>query len=169
MISTHDLEALCLTENITLKFYNTDTPMLGYYFSDGDFNLILINELIKSDTKKYRSVLAEELGHHFTTIGDQSPRQYMHYRDRLELDRYEKLAMKWATNYLLPTTLVLGGIRSNKACSLEDMADTYDVTDNFLLEKFKFMAFENMHWKLDEFTYLNLGQLPSLYLINMFK
>lgn len=50
----------------------------------------------------FRSVFAEELGHHFTSAGTNVLKPHFHYADKLLYSRDEYRAMKWAANYLIP-------------------------------------------------------------------
>src|SRR5690554_5773292 len=50
----------------------------------------------------FRSVFAEELGHHFTSAGTYVLKPHFRYSDKLLYSRDEYRAMKWAANYLIP-------------------------------------------------------------------
>lgn len=73
----------------------------GIYIKlDGINPLIAIDSSIVNNNTKYISILAEELGHHFTTYGNLlSPSKC--YMDKLIKDKKENLARKWAANYLI--------------------------------------------------------------------
>ena len=77
--------------------------ILGYYQFDGEGDYILINKSIESTPALFRTVLAEEIGHYFTTIGQNEPKRYMCSRDRISIDKCEEAALRWACNFLLPT------------------------------------------------------------------
>jgi len=55
-----------------------------------------------SSRAHFRTVLAEELGHHCTSARDGLPKTFFHYRDRLEVGREEYRALKWAADFLVP-------------------------------------------------------------------
>lgn len=50
----------------------------------------------------FRSVFAEELGHHFTSARTNALKPCFHYADKLLYSQDEYKAMKWAANYLIP-------------------------------------------------------------------
>ena len=63
---------------------------------------------------KYRSVLAHELGHHFTTIGNTLPCMMYSYSSCLNSGRAEYRANKWAADHLIPSDKLATALKSNK-------------------------------------------------------
>ncbi|WHH58257.1 ImmA/IrrE family metallo-endopeptidase [Petroclostridium sp. X23] len=164
MIETEKLETILTKCRIIIEFAPLPESVLGYYNYDGDYYIILINECIRNNERLYRTVLAEEIGHYRTTIGDITPRKYMCYQDRIEIDKKELLALKWATDFLIPTSKVLDVLRDKLATSFSQLADYFLVTQDFLLQKFKFMARKNPIWDIDDIRYLYLYNLPSIHI-----
>jgi len=77
MVETSELEALINKCGIIKEFAPLPKSILGYYYCNSDYYFILINESIKNNERLYRTVLAEEIGHFKTTIGDITPRKFM--------------------------------------------------------------------------------------------
>ncbi|MDF2545767.1 MAG: peptidase [Anaerosolibacter sp.] len=163
MITTEKLETIITKCHIIKSFYPLPESTLGYYYYDGNYYCILINESIKSNERLYRVVLAEEIGHYRTTIGDITPRKYMCYRDRLEVDKKELQALKWATDFLIPTDMLIRVINDKVISSIQDITDYFLVTYDFLMRKLEFMANQKIVWDIGEKHVLCLHSLPSIY------
>lgn len=164
MVDTDELESILAKCCIIKKFAPLPEAVLGYYSYDGDYYIILINERIKNNMRHYRAVLAEEIGHYMTTIGDITPRRYMCDSERIILDKKELHALKWATDFLVPTKRLIKIIRDKRVSSCQELADLFLVPEDFLVQKFKFMAKERPAWVLDNRRSLVLSSLPSIFI-----
>jgi Zn-dependent peptidase ImmA (M78 family) len=164
MITTEKLETIITKCHIIKSFYPLPKSTLGYYYYDGDYYCILINESIKSSERLYRVVLAEEIGHYRTTIGDITPRKYMCYADRLAVDKKELQALKWATDFLIPTETLLKVIKERVASTVQELSDYFFVTHDFFMRKLGFMAKQKDLWDIDEERVLCLYSLPSVFI-----
>lgn len=162
MISTEKLETILDKCQILKLYAPLPQSVLGYYYCHKDYYIILINEKIKNNERLYRAVLAEEIGHYRTTIGDITPRKYMCYSERIELDKKELAALKWATDFLVPTDKLIDTIKNKVALTFEELLDHFYVTEEFLMLKFKFMAKKKIVWELDDKRYLCLHSLPTV-------
>jgi len=107
LIETTKLESILDKQGIILEFVSLDESILGYCFSNNKFHILLINEKIKNNERLYRTILAEEIGHFKTTIGDITPIREMTYNRKIEIDKKELLALRWATD-LWPKKNILG-------------------------------------------------------------
>ena len=119
-----------------------------------------------NNERLYRTVLAEEVGHYRTTIGDITPRRYMYYRDRIYIDKQELLALKWATNFLIPTDALLDAIRSKDILTMDEFIDDFYITHEFMMHKLEFMSKKQGMWSLGDDRYLYLYNLPSVHIFN---
>jgi Zn-dependent peptidase ImmA (M78 family) len=164
LIETEKLDIILQKCRIIREYLPLPETMLGYYYSDEHYYFIMLNENIRSDERLDRCVLAEEIGHYHTSIGNITPRKHMCYRDRLTKDRQELQAIKWAIDFLIPTRLLLDVIVENKAVSLQELADYFMVTQDFLMQKLEFMSKKNGIWDLDGKTALYLYNFPSVYI-----
>lgn len=164
MIATEQLEAILRKCRIIREFATLPDQILGYYYCDGNYYVILINDRIRGDERLYRCVLAEEIGHYRTTIGDITPRKYMCYRDRLTVDKMEQLALRWATDFIIPTDKLLNVIKKCIQPTIDFLVDEFQVTYGFMLQKLEFMSKQNCIWDLDGKRSLYLGNFPSVHI-----
>ncbi len=86
--------------NIQIHFFDlTATGCLGLNIEKENMpSMIFLDISLKKDKNKHIEVLAEELGHYFTTVGI-SVGNIKTYSDKLELNKVENKADKWATNF----------------------------------------------------------------------
>ena len=99
-----ELLALAKKHKITLKLWDFKPPIEAVYFSyPGKDPVIGIDYRISKnkDQRHFRCILAEELGHYFTTQ-EGNIISHCHYRSRIGVYREEYKAMVWAVNYLIP-------------------------------------------------------------------
>ena len=108
-----DLYSLAETENIKVDFFDFgNTNIKGIYYVDDNMPpTIGLDVSLKNNTPLFRSVFAEELGHHFTSAGFGIPKQFYNYSERLVIDRIEYKALRWAANYLIPENDLLDALR----------------------------------------------------------
>lgn len=164
MIKTEKFDIILQKCRIIKEYLPLPESILGYYYCDGNYYMIMLNESIQCNERLDRCVLAEEIGHYHTSIGDITPRKYMCYRDRLSMDKQELQAMRWATDFLIPTELLLDTIRINKTVTLPELSDCFMVTYDFLKQKFEFMSRQSGIWDLDCKTSLYLYNFPSVFI-----
>lgn len=102
-------------------------PKIKGLYSD---NVIWINKNIKSTTEK-ACILAEELGHYHTSFGDILDQSTLGNR------KQERLARKWAWNYLVTPEKLVESFK--KGCrSRYEIAKFLNVTESFLEEALTF-------------------------------
>lgn len=90
-------------QHIVVEAFDFSPPIQGIYIvEEGVPPLIGLNNGLRYNMPQLRSIMAEELGHHFTTVGIHTPQEYHNYTDRLRIDRCEHKALRWAANYLIP-------------------------------------------------------------------
>lgn len=93
-------------------------------------NVIGINKEVRT-LRKRTCILAEELGHYHTTVGDITRQSTVSDR------RQERRARVWAYNRLVGLTGIVNSYKHG-CCSLSDTADYLDVTEEFLLEAIQY-------------------------------
>lgn len=167
MVETDKMLEILERCQIILEYVSLPEYVLGYYTFDNGYYIILINEIIKNEEKLLRSVLAEEIGHYRTTIGDLTPRKYMCYSKRIEIDKKELLALKWATDFLIPTEMLLQKIKNETTLNIHDLIDYFHVTKEFFMQKLEFLAKQCPVWDIDTKRSLYLN-LPSVFLYDKF-
>lgn len=105
-------------------------------------------------------ILAEELGHYHTTVGDILDQTITVNR------KQERIARLWSYNKLIGLSGIIRAYQ-NRCTSIDDMADYLEITEEFLKE-----ALECYRQKYGEYTVLDnyiIGFEPSLYVIELFK
>ncbi|HAT4140548.1 TPA: ImmA/IrrE family metallo-endopeptidase [Clostridium perfringens] len=114
MKSLSDIYSLIEYENIALEeVYFKSSNIEGIYFKVSEMNPIIgIHKNLLTDTRKYISILAEELGHHFTSSGNLTS-ECITYSDKLNRSKQEKRARIWASNFLISDNEIIGAILQN--------------------------------------------------------
>lgn len=168
MKKLQDIYALLSDCNIILEYQVLPDHILGIYHGDSNVDLIIINQYITSKEMKHKIILAEELGHYFTTIGNNTPKKYYKYSDKLKIDKCEEAAMRWSLNFLVPTGELIEYLKDHNYIDLEMCCDYFEVPRDFMIRKFEVIAKEKCYWKLDNNRYLVLSNLPSIFIMNKF-
>jgi Zn-dependent peptidase ImmA (M78 family) len=140
----------------------------GFYSSSGISPQIVINDHIPEWSPKFRCVLAEELGHHFTSSGEALPRSGMTYYEQIQHDRTESKAARWAADFLISTELLLRRIEDCSVLCLQELADAFLVTVELIQHKLYFMSCKALYWPLSKDRSLCLASLPSIYIYSSF-
>jgi len=162
-----DITALINDLGIKLEYQDLPKHVLGIYNGSTDLDMIIMNTYICSDRIQHRIILAEEIGHYFTTIGNNTHKKYSKHSDKLRVDKCEEMAMRWATNYLVPDQQLIELAASSDNPSIEDCCAAFEVTEDFMMRKFTDMAKRQLYWPLDDNRSLNLASLPSVFIIDM--
>lgn len=127
-----ELLRLVAAEEIRVEYRDMIPPVEAFYFRRFGFPpTIFLDSRLPRNRRHFRCVLAEELGHHFTTAGNRLPQVHMHYRDRLTINKAEYRAQAWAAKYLIPVDKLLGLLK--KECfETWALADSFDVTEDVM-------------------------------------
>jgi Zn-dependent peptidase ImmA (M78 family) len=153
--------------NISIEYVNFPDNIQGLYFKDEGIDPVIgINNKIISDPSLFTCVLAEELGHHFTTVGDCAA-EYYSYSDRLIVNKKETLALKWATELLMPLNEIVQAVK-DKITDFHEIASYLQVTEQFLLKRFEFISKRQPYIEVDKSQVIMLTKLPCIYLMNKF-
>ncbi len=125
---------LAKKNGINLKFWDFQPPVTAiYYYYPGKSPVIGIDRKLKSNIKNFRCILAEELGHYFTTDKGNMVAHY-HIQDRIQVCREEYKAMEWAVNYLIPNEKLEMAFNIMPPWELEDF---FQVNCDFMAFKLK--------------------------------
>ena len=118
LLDLAEKDGITVTENFDLS----QTRLKGLYCN----GVIAINQKIKTNTEK-TGILAEELGHHYTTFGD------ILNQKSVENRKQELKARAWAYNKLIG---LIGIVSSYKAScrNIYEIAEYLEVSEEFLLE-----------------------------------
>ena len=120
------------SENIIIEEANLNNMMSkGIYFKfDNIPPIIAIEKSIISYTYMYISILAEELGHHFTTQGNLLESS-KNYSEKLIKNKKETLAKKWAANFLISDEEFVQAIL-NCINNKYELSEKFDVTEDII-------------------------------------
>lgn len=167
MILNNTLLNLVKHNNILLYHVPYPKKVGGQYFFKENNHYITINDYVPEDTHHYNSILAEELGHYYTSYGEHLPSTHNTYDDKVKLDRTELYAAKWACDYTIQDQELLAHIRDNHLTDFEEIAEYFHINKMLLLKKFEFMALKDPYSKLDDHRILCLDSLPNIYILEI--
>lgn len=154
-------------ENIIIKFVDEIPEVFAeaLYISKFGIRMILMANILKSNTIRMTEVLAEELGHHFTSMGDNiEPKNYF---DKINIDKCEAKALRWACNFLVPKDELIDELRKRPA-SIDELADGLSVSRDILMQSFYYLSLNNEYLQIEDDRYLVLSSYPTLYMFDKF-
>ncbi len=119
-------------ENIIFEEINTKyTTSSGIYLNTpGIPPTIGISKFILDNRCKYLSILAEELGHHFTSLGNLTI-ESKNYSKKLMKNKQEHKAKSWAANFIISDEDFIQSLY-DYICTSCDMCEHFNVTDEML-------------------------------------
>lgn len=128
-----ELFRLAEREGIIIEWWNFEPPLEAVYWAVPGMPPVigLANSLDYAPRAYFRCVLAEEMGHHFTTVGCRIPRTYFHYRDRMEVSRAEYRALRWAAQWLIPLGKLAQAFKWG-IVEVWELAEYFDVTEDMV-------------------------------------
>ncbi len=128
----YDLISLACNEGIKVEYWDFEPPLEGVYWKHPELPPIIgLSKALFGNRKHFRTVLAEELGHHFTTAGDCVAVRHCSYADRVTLGKHEYRALAWAARYLVPFDSLLYVLRRGRTEPWE-LAEIFDVDENLV-------------------------------------
>jgi hypothetical protein len=114
---------------VGIEYWNFEPPVEAIYYSvPGKRSIIGLSYTLLRNSAHLRTVFAEELGHHFTTVGQNVLKTFFHYTDKLLYSKEEYRAMKWAANYLMPETKIEHAIKKG-------LTETWQLKDYFCVDE----------------------------------
>ena len=148
--------------NIQIHFFDlTITGCLGLNIEKENMpSMIFLDNSLKKDKNKHIEVLAEELGHFFTSVGI-SVGNIKTSSDKLELNRVENKADKWATNFLITDEEIINLVNKN-ITDINEMAEVLSVSYEIVLKKLKNLSITKQYLDLGNGKYLMLTNFPNL-------
>lgn len=88
---------------IIVEYWDFPPPLEAVYWTFPELPPVIgLAKSLFQSRPRFRCVLAEELGHHFMTVGDAIPKTHFCYHDRLKITRAEHKALRWAALHLVP-------------------------------------------------------------------
>lgn len=113
-----------------------DCELEALYIYEWCTATIFLSNTLLTQRAKLRSVLAEEMGHHFTSVGHALSYQHTSYTKRLEISRTEYRAMKWAAHYLISIKSLLHSVTLGFK-EIWEFADHFEVTHEMMQFRFQ--------------------------------
>lgn len=168
MVATEALHRIIEDEGILLEYQALPGELDGmFHFFEGSC-AILIEESIVMKERRYRSVLAEEIGHYFTCSWDSISRRRGTLHGRIKYEKAEMKAHRWAADYMISTELVLAAMDTMHPVSLLSLSDIFTVEESLVQHKLAAMAAIRHTWHLASGKRLVLTNLPDVYLYEAF-
>lgn len=98
-----DLYAIAAENGVVIERWPLTPPLDAVYFKDAGMPPIVVMAThLREEGAEYRTILAHELGHHFTSAGETVSSRLFSYGDLINVDRVEHRANKWAAEHLIP-------------------------------------------------------------------
>lgn len=119
-------------EGIDLVFWDFKHPIKGMYYHPPDCqHTIGIARNIVNDAALFNSVLAEELGHHYTSRGVSLPVEHFNQDQREHINLVEFKARKWAALKLMPRDRLLAALTAG-ITDIGQLAARFNVTEEIV-------------------------------------
>ncbi|AGF54766.1 Zn peptidase [Clostridium phage HM T] len=142
-------EIFCIIEKekIYLEERNLNQSSFnGIYIKAPDFPpVILVEKSIINDRCKYISVLAEELGHHYTSVGNLTITS-RNYSEKLMKNKQEHRAKSWAANFLVSDEEFEQAL-CNCISNPSDICDSFNMTHEMLKYKIHSIVLDENRYK----------------------
>ena len=140
-------------ENIPKKFRS-----LGYYINDDQGNsIITLHKELKNYPRLHKCILSEELGHHFTSIGESFYKAINCQFWKLNHIKTELKALKWSAFQLIPETQLDYAVECEKLITIYDLEEYFSVTRELMLFRLRyrkdisFLCLDNLLIEEDEY------------------
>lgn len=164
MVRTEALHRLVKDEGILLGYQALPGGLDGMFHIYDGTSAIVIDEGIVMKERQYRTVLAEEIGHHFTCNWDSVSRRKGSTGGKIKYEKAEMKAHRWAADYMIPTDQLLAAMNRMEPISLARLAERFCVEESLVRNKLEVMAAIRHTWRLDDGRKLVLTNLPDVYL-----
>lgn len=167
MTKLEKLYDLAHKNNVAIHFFDlTEVGVLGLNVEkEGLSPLIFLDLKLKSNKDLHLEVLAHELGHYFTTVGNTL--NYKNYRDRLYNNKFENKADKWACEFLITEEEITNALNKN-ITNIYDIAEYLDIPLNILKKRLEYLSLQKQSIKVSDNKYLILTSLPNIYFYESF-
>ena len=162
MNTLEKLTQIAYNENIIIDYTDClPNNLQGLYMNlDVTGPIISMLHSVKENKDKHIEVLGEELGHYFTSVGDNLINA-KNYTDYLKICKCEKQALNWSVNHVV-TNYDLERAFKNNCVSYFDVAEFLNVPEKLVIEKFKYLASKcNGFITLGDYTVI-LSNLPNV-------
>lgn len=112
---------------------------LGMFFRDaGGRPIIILDTSLLTQPRLERCILAEEIGHYFTTPTSTFFVVHFSYSAAVTLSRDDSRALRWASNYLMPTPALAEAVKRGLR-TVDELAEHFEVTPWMVWRKLHFL------------------------------
>lgn len=130
MTKLEKIEETCALCGIRIERAALPENMKAIYYTDSDTHpVIIINEKITKQSEQY-GIIAEELGHHYTTTGDLLSDKA---RPKTSVRKQESIARRWAFRCAVSLSGIIEAHQAG-ARNLHEMAEHMGIESRFLDE-----------------------------------
>ena len=142
-------------EGIGVFFAVLPGPLLGLYDNRVEgLPIILLHERIRRNQRLLRCILAEELGHHFTSSGNLLA--FACTQNCLYI-KQEMQAAWWAVQHMVPLNKLIAKIVDSDFFTIHDLAQCFNVTEKFMKTALRLYFQEKGDSLLKEINRLSRG------------
>jgi len=132
------------TCGIRIEYWDFAPPLEALYWSTPEIHPVIgLSRDLFSSRAHFRTVLAEELGHHFTSSCDGLPATFYHYQDRIRVSQEEYRALKWAAKFLIPKNKLRNAVEKGFR-EIWELAEYFEVDEG--LVKFRLHFSREQSW-----------------------
>ncbi len=127
-------------ERINLEYSKLPDNLLGLYVAKGSaLPLIILDKTLKSDYRLHRCILAEEIGHHFTSVGQTiCPAANFPFWQTGQ-SKAELKALRWSAMHLIPYKNLMQAVHKESLHLIWQLAEKFDVTEELMLFRLQFL------------------------------
>jgi hypothetical protein len=125
-------------------------------------HMIFLDPSIKQDNKLHLEILAHELGHYFTTVGNFIDKSNI-YSDNLQINKCENKADKWACEFLISEEEIIETLNKKINC-INELANELEFSVHFLVKRLEYLSRQKQMLDLGNNKYLVLTNLPNFYI-----
>ena len=167
MTKFEKLYDLAYKNNIAIHFFDLkEIGALGLNVEkEGLPHMIFLDLELKSNKDLHVEVLAHELGHYFTTVGNTL--SSTNYSDELYNNKFENKADKWACEFLVSEDEIINALNKN-ITNVYDLTEYLDVPLNILKKRLEYLSLQKQSIKVSNNKYLILTNLPNIYFYESF-
>lgn len=155
--------ALAYAEGIAVEYWDFTPPLEAVYCEYPTLPPVIgLSRSLFRSRRHFRTVLAEELGHHFTTLGYQIPHEHYHYANRLQVGRAERRAIVWAAKHLIPEDSLSRAL-SRDIVEPWELADYFDVDEQLARLRLEALGGEKCYWARNRFDGASDGEITTMW------
>jgi hypothetical protein len=118
---------------IFVEEYDLRDPLLGLYVMGPDTPpTILFSPMLRANPCPVDAPMAEEVGHHETSNGFSTVRQYTTCQDVLNVSRVKHQARRWVVKQLIPNDELWHLIITKQTITHHNASDYFDVVPSYM-------------------------------------